>query len=366
MDFKKIQKELRPLLIKLEKKRKPYRLIKSGLLFSVQLFLLFFLLLLVFAIFFGETYNQMMIYLTKIDFPDIHFPVYYIYLIYFLLFAAILLYGKYYMGYEKNKNEVIHAFLKKTFPDFNFYSRKGISLDKVKKSGLFIFRKNQSKKKQAMYSIQSFPLLVGELEGVPLEMGNIKIYGNSKFFNITVALPIVNFIVATYIYLKPWFTKKMSDSITISFQGMFAVAEFNKTIKGRTVILPDFFEKRIGYLAKTLQSMNFERDKLVDLEDIKFEKEFVVYSTDQVEARYILSPALMARITALKRKIDRPIMLSFTGNKLYLAVEHPYGFLSLPENKNLLESDALETFYQDIATAIDIVEDLNLNNKIWV
>ncbi|MEM6865812.1 MAG: hypothetical protein AAF575_11530, partial [Bacteroidota bacterium] len=80
VDFKKIQKELRPLLIKLEKKRKPYRLIKSGLLFSVQLFLLFFLLLLVFAIFFGETYNQMMIYLTKIDFPDIHFPVYYIYL----------------------------------------------------------------------------------------------------------------------------------------------------------------------------------------------------------------------------------------------------------------------------------------------
>ena len=141
--------------------------------------------------------------------------------------------------------------------------------------------------------------------------------------------------------------------------------DFNKRFNGHTVILPDVMEKRVGYLAKNLQNLNMARGQLVHLEDTEFEKDFVVYSTDQVEARYILSTSLMERITLLKRKIDKPIMLSFYGNKLYLGVQNPHGFLCLNKKESLLSSNIFEKVHEDITAAIDIVEDLNLNTKIW-
>ncbi|RIV31489.1 DUF3137 domain-containing protein [Flagellimonas lutimaris] len=121
----------------------------------------------------------------------------------------------------------------------------------------------------------------------------------------------------------------------------------------------------MGYLAKTIQSINISSNQLVNLEDTEFENEFVVYSSDQIEARYVMSTSLMQRITRLKKKIGKAIMLSFKNNKLYFAVYHPYGFLRLNESKNLITSNALELLYEDIVKAIGIVEDLNLNTKIW-
>ena len=59
------------------------------------------------------------------------------------------------------------------------------------------------------------------------------------------------------------------------------------------------------------------------------------------------------------------MMLSFNKNKLYMAIQHPYGFLSLNKGKNLMEANTFELLYEDISTAIGIVEDLNLNTRIW-
>ncbi|MBK9503985.1 MAG: DUF3137 domain-containing protein [Bacteroidetes bacterium] len=44
------------------------------------------------------------------------------------------------------------------------------------------------------------------------------------------------------------------------------------------------------------------RPDVVRLEDVEFEKQFVVYSSDEVEARYILSTSFMEQIMAFKRK----------------------------------------------------------------
>ena len=78
------------------------------------------------------------------------------------------------------------------------------------------------------------------------------------------------------------------------------MADFNKNFNGHTVVLPDTAEKILGKFGQSLQSMS-SRGELVKLEDPEFEKEFCVYGDDQVEARYILSPALMKR-----RQINTP------------------------------------------------------------
>ena len=97
------------------------------------------------------------------------------------------------------------------------------------------------------------------------------------------------------------------------FQGLFIAAEFNKHFRGETVVLPDTAQSSFGDLiGNWLQSNNFNRDELVKMDSVEFEKEFVVYSTDQIEARYILTPALMQKLLTFKKKSKHPIYISNT------------------------------------------------------
>jgi hypothetical protein len=104
------------------------------------------------------------------------------------------------------------------------------------------------------------------------------------------------------------------------FKGLFFVADFNKDFHGQTLVFPDTAEKLFGGLGRMLQSWNSGRMDLIKLEDLGFEREFVVYGSDQIEARYILSTSLMRRILDFKKKTKTKIYLSFSGSKVYIAL----------------------------------------------
>jgi len=149
------------------------------------------------------------------------------------------------------------------------------------------------------------------------------------------------------------------------FKGLFFIADFNKHFRGRTVVLPDTTEKLFGKLAQTFQKLNFTRDELVKLEDPEFEKEFVVYSNDQVEARYILSTSLMKRIVDFKRKSDRKIHLSFINSQVNVAISYNRGLFEPKLFSTLLDFGLVRQYFEDLELAVGIVEDLNLNTRIW-
>ncbi|MHC4912388.1 MAG: DUF3137 domain-containing protein, partial [Planctomycetota bacterium] len=94
-------------------------------------------------------------------------------------------------------------------------------------------------------------------------------------------------------------------SVKTVFKGLFFIADFNKDFVGRTIVLPDTAEKLFGHVGKLLQSWNIARDQLIKLDDPEFEKYFVVYGIDQIQARYILSTSLMKRIVDFKEKTKR-------------------------------------------------------------
>lgn len=260
--------------------------------------------------------------------------------------------------YSDGEEKILLAILKKVAIGFQYQIQGKIENEAISNSKLFT--------KEPEIINQGNGLLIGKVGKNKVIIGNIEVYiAPGKIQSILSWVPFGLYGIMLYKLLKPWFTFKSAEESFPDFLGMFVVMDFNKDLKGTTVILPDKIEGKIGYLAKIVQSLNFGRDELVNLEDPEFEKEFVVYSTDQIEARYILSTSFMERVTALKRKINRSIMLSFHKDKIYVAVRHPYGFFSLPENKNLVISNALELFYEDITTAMGIVEDLDLNTNIW-
>jgi len=149
------------------------------------------------------------------------------------------------------------------------------------------------------------------------------------------------------------------------FKGLFFMGDFNKHFKSRTVVLPDTAERLLGGLGKLFQSWNIGRGELIKLEDPEFEKEFAVYGDDQVEARYILSTSLMKRIMDFKRKTGKKIFLSFVGSRVFVAISFRKDLFEPKVFSTVLAFEPIQEYFEDLQLAIGIVDDLNLNLRIW-
>ena len=159
---------------------------------------------------------------------------------------------------------------------------------------------------------------------------------------------------------------KGRESWSTIFKGLFIVAEFNKNFHGKTLVLPDVAQSTFGDLiGNWLQSNNFSRDELVKMDDTEFEKEFVVYSSDQIEARYILSHALMKKLLLFKNKSEHPIYISFIGNHIHMAIYYNKDLFEPSVFRSLLEYKIAMEYVKTLHLAISIVDELKLNQKLW-
>ncbi|MDD4294617.1 MAG: DUF3137 domain-containing protein [Candidatus Omnitrophica bacterium] len=149
------------------------------------------------------------------------------------------------------------------------------------------------------------------------------------------------------------------------FDGLFVIAEFNKNFKGKTIVLPDKAEKMFGGLGNFFQKANWMRGDLVKLEDTEFEKLFVVYSDDQIEARYILSTSFMQRIKDFRKKANKKIYISFVDTKIFVGIRYRKNLFEPNVFKTILDIKPIIDYYRDLRLAVDIIEDLKLNVRIW-
>ena len=149
------------------------------------------------------------------------------------------------------------------------------------------------------------------------------------------------------------------------FKGLFFIGDFNKHFTCETVVLPDTAEKLFGHFGQKLQSMNVFRGQLIKLEDPEFESHFVVYGDDQIQARYILSMSLMERIVEFRKKTGRKIYLSFVGSKVFVAVSYTKSLFEPRLFRTLLDFEPIREYFEDLQLTIGIVDDLNLNTRIW-
>ncbi len=155
-----------------------------------------------------------------------------------------------------------------------------------------------------------------------------------------------------------------NTKINSVFKGLFFYADFNKELKGETYVLPDKAEKLLGKMGQQFQFGN-KKGTLVKLENNAFEKEFVVYSSSQIEARYVLTPVIMEAMVKIKKKYKLRLHFSFLANRIYCAIKF---------NKNLFEPrvmrsgvlfDDVEYMYELFGLIETIINDMNLNTRIW-
>lgn len=140
---------------------------------------------------------------------------------------------------------------------------------------------------------------------------------------------------------------------TTLFRGLFFVADFNKNFYSSTLVK----HKGIDFISKLFGSY-------VALEDPEFNRLFTVNSTDQVEARYILTPSLMQKFKELFAKVGA-FQASFVNGSLFMAIEMPYDAFEPEMTKSLAEVGQRTKILGNLKAIIQIVEDLGLNVRIW-
>lgn len=149
-------------------------------------------------------------------------------------------------------------------------------------------------------------------------------------------------------------------------KGIVFHADFNKNFNGITVVRPKDMGAALGaWVSKALPIFSPSGKELVQLENPEFDSEFVTYSTDQIEARYILTPAMMERLYELNKRCSYTISLSFINSMVFIAFPLSKDYFEPPVHKSLLDPNFLNEDVEVIRFMYDIIKDLDLNTRIW-
>lgn len=137
------------------------------------------------------------------------------------------------------------------------------------------------------------------------------------------------------------------------FRGFFFIADFQKDFQGQTIVYRNSWLK-LG-----------SGKQRVKLENPAFEKSFDTYSTDQIEARYILSPSLMEKLLELDRKFPGRITVSFLNSTVIIAIPDSKNHFEASVWQSQLRSEGLREEFFTLMALLNIIHDLNLNLRIW-
>ena len=161
-------------------------------------------------------------------------------------------------------------------------------------------------------------------------------------------------ICETSFYYKTG-TGKNSSTRTV-FKGVMIKLDMNKSFMGNTVIRPDT-------LKHASPAANL---KHTTLEDVVFEKKFDVFTDDEVEARYLITPSFMERLNNMKT--------AFSADRVSCAFYDKYLLVGLHTSKDLFSICSLKepvndgkqffTMFEEILSIIKLIDHFKLNQKI--
>lgn len=187
-----------------------------------------------------------------------------------------------------------------------------------------------------------------------------------------------------------------------AFKGVVITFNTNKTIKSRAIIAKKgditrvntaqtvlkewFFLVKIGILflmasilkplllcvpiliAILLMCIIAKRKLIIDkvqLESYDLCKDYDVYSLDQIEARYLLTPSFVQRFLSLKDVFDtNDIKCSFFGDEIMFAISMDDNLFEIGAlYKSLMDSSAIQKFYNELSSIYDMIDYFKLDEK---
>lgn len=153
--------------------------------------------------------------------------------------------------------------------------------------------------------------------------------------------------------------KQINGKFYQTYNGVVINYEMFKSTDAHTIILPKSYQFKVpqGYSE-------------VKIEDVNFMKKYKIYSTNQVEARYILTSAFIDRFQKLKTSfhVDR-LKCSISGTNLLISLETTFSLdMDLFEFGNMYQSylniKVYERLYDQMNSILEIYNVLKLNTDL--
>jgi hypothetical protein len=235
---------------------------------------------------------------------------------------------------RRYKEEVVREVVKAINPEWTYESEQGISEGEYRESGLFPTKHDRYRCDDLVY---------GTMEKTDFRCSEV--HSEKKVVS----------------YDKDGHRQERWETI---FHGLFFHADFNKHFHGKTFVEPDFAERFLGGLGASLQKIS-DKGELVKLENVEFEKLFVVHGSDQIEARYILTPTMMEAIVAIAKAWKFPVRLSFVGSRVYFAIHFMQNLFEPKTWKSCVNIDEARKLFRLFKTNEVIIRELQLNTRIW-
>ncbi len=157
---------------------------------------------------------------------------------------------------------------------------------------------------------------------------------------------------------------------TVYFKGLILRYKMNKKFNGTTIVVPNaYLENSIG----------LER---VELEDVDFMENRVVYSSDQIEARYLLTTAFMERLNNItsvfsevvgrnivkryhKDLVPDNLFVIFDSSEIYLFIPTTFDFFDLDLGESLLKDpERYYNIYKQLGSVLVMVDYFKLDMKL--
>lgn len=244
-----------------------------------------------------------------------------------LSFLIIILYiGAYYWtvnpisDYENNMKSALFPEIFKLFGNLTYSKAVNVNLDELQTKSEII----------PNYGFEFFEDYIGgKVAGVDLEM----------------------------FYAKLTCDQKVSLN-NIKFEGLMIIISMNKNFSGRTIIKKD--AGRVGNLLER----RISKYENVKLESSAFEKIFEVYSSDQVEARYLLTTAFMEKLIEVSEVFDAKMQCSFFDDKLLILLETHNRLFDTPSVRKPVHFNRnINKIMKEIELIESLVRILELNSK---
>ena len=250
---------------------------------------------------------------------------------------ACVVYGAMMRGVKlRYKNLVVPALLKEIDPGLAYNPTGCIPKQEFRKSKIFT---------QTASSYKGEDLVYGSYRGIPV-----------RFSELTVQEAHSDGKTTTY---------------ETFFKGVFMIADFNKDFKFSHWVLPDTAEAALGQVfGNFLQKLHLPgRGHMTRMEDPAFEKKFVVYTEDDVEARYILTPKLMHTMVQLSERFRKGvsrIAFAFMNSNIYIAIPIASGsdLFEMPSHGDLGE-DAARRTQAELKAILSVFDVMELDLRLW-
>ncbi len=159
-----------------------------------------------------------------------------------------------------------------------------------------------------------------------------------------------------YEIIEAEFMRRSGKYSTTVFNGVIVKLDMNKSFKGNTVIYPN----------SLMHSSPATGLVHTELEDTVFEKKYDVFTDDEVEARYLITPSFMERLNKMK--------IAFSADKVSCAFWDKYLLVALHTRKDLFSLCSLLkpvndgkqffTMFEEILSIIKLIDYFKLDEKI--